>query len=264
MKRIRLFDLQFWAAPSVEAVAAHIIKMSDGDKKHKLLITPNAYIIQLLHKPQYADLLQYAQSADFILPDGMPVVWLSKLINPKDHLPARLTGSDLFPVLWQQIKTNGFKATFILPDIDTSEFFLKEYPHGCNTFVPDFFSEKDNQYIDFIADAAVELITNQQSDFLFIGISDPKQSLISRQVSEKLKISGYPKGITIGLLGASFQFYLGKIERAPKWMSKLGLEWLFRFAKEPVRLWKRYTSDNLRFIHLGYKEWKSKSSLRNP
>jgi N-acetylglucosaminyldiphosphoundecaprenol N-acetyl-beta-D-mannosaminyltransferase len=92
------------------------------------------------------------------------------------------------------------------------------------------------------------------SRFLFIGISDPKQSLISKKIDELINLGNKDIYFSTALLGASFEFYLGKSKRAPQWMQQCGLEWLYRFALEPKRLWRRYTIDNFKFLMLALKE----------
>lgn len=252
MKKVTLFNYPFIANATIENLVADIVMQAAIEKQ--LIVTPNAYILQLLAKPEYKHLQAYAQKAAYILPDGIPIVWLSKLKNKSNSISHRLTGSDLFPALWQEIKAKGIKATFIVADNDIATAFSAEYPNKCNTVVPDFFSQNDATYIEHIAGEAIAKIQEINSHFLFIGISDPKQSLISKRIDELLSEKNIPLIFTTALLGASFEFYFGKSKRAPKWVQKYGVEWLYRFAQEPGRLWKRYTIDNLKFLLLALKE----------
>ena len=81
-------------------------------------------------------------------------------------------------------------------------------------------------------------------DVLFIGMTAPKQEKWAYKHYDKLKIEAH-----IGSIGAVFDFYAGKVNRAPKWMIKIGLEWLYRLLKEPKRMWKRYVLGNTQFIY---------------
>lgn len=253
MRKVSLFGYPFIADTNLEEISGEIIKQSST--KRQLVFTPNAYILQLFSRSEYIPLKEYTQKADFILPDGIPIVWLSKLKYKNNFIQQRITGSDLFPVLWSKIKEKGLKATFIVANQSIADAFLSDYPGNCNIIVPDFFSENDTDYINQVAAQTINKIEQIDSAFLFIGISDPKQTLLSKNIENKLAGSGSNLTFTTSLLGASFEFYFGTTKRAPRWMQKSGLEWLYRFAKEPQRLWKRYTIDNLKFLLLALKEF---------
>lgn len=252
MKKITLFNYPFIANATIDDLVAEILVQAATKKQ--LIVTPNAYILQLMARPQYQYLQAYAQNATYILPDGIPIVWLSKLKNKDNCISHRLTGSDLFPALWKEIKSQGINATFIVADKQIADAFKAENPNKCNTVIPDFFSENNSEYIEQIARETLSKIREIDSRFLFIGISDPKQSLISKKIDELLSETSINQTFTTALLGASFEFYFGKAKRAPKWVQKYGIEWLYRFAQEPKRLWRRYTIDNFKFLLLALKE----------
>lgn len=261
MRKVNLLNYNFNTECTLNEIAKQIIEQSAN--KSQLVVTPNAYIIQLLAYSKYEYLERYVQSADFILPDGMPIVWLSKLIYPKSFIQQRITGSDLFPILWESIKEKELPVTVIAPNEQTSALFLDNYPGKCNTIIPKFFNESDLGYIQDLARATWQKIKMNNSRFLFIGISDPKQSLLSYYIQEIAKEEVSGTKFTTSLLGASFEFYFGRVKRAPKWIQHLGFEWLYRFVKEPRRLWKRYTLGNLRFLKLALEElWKKKFCSR--
>jgi N-acetylglucosaminyldiphosphoundecaprenol N-acetyl-beta-D-mannosaminyltransferase len=94
----------------------------------------------------------------------------------------------------------------------------------------------------------VEAINSFRPDVLFIGMTAPKQEKWAYQHYNKLD-TGH-----ICCIGAVFDFYAGTIQRAPKWIIDLGLEWFFRFLKEPRRMWRRYLIGNTEFIWLIIKE----------
>ena len=87
----------------------------------------------------------------------------------------------------------------------------------------------------------VEAINKASPDFLWIGLGAPKQ--------EKWMGAhhGRVKGLMVGV-GAAFDYYAGNIKRAPIWMQKMNLEWLYRLMQDPKRLWKRYLNTNSKFI----------------
>jgi N-acetylglucosaminyldiphosphoundecaprenol N-acetyl-beta-D-mannosaminyltransferase len=80
-----------------------------------------------------------------------------------------------------------------------------------------------------------------QADVLLVAMGAPKQELWIRQHAEET-------GVKVALgVGGLFDFYGGRIERAPVWMREIGMEWLFRLGKEPRRMWKRYLVGNAVF-----------------
>ncbi|MDI6711719.1 MAG: WecB/TagA/CpsF family glycosyltransferase [Anaerosomatales bacterium] len=89
--------------------------------------------------------------------------------------------------------------------------------------------------------ALVEAVKQSGARILFMGVSAPKQEIWAYEHLDEL-------GIPIVCVGAAFDFLSGRKPRAPKWMRKIGLEWLFRLITEPRRLWKRYLIGNLVFL----------------
>lgn len=254
MKKISqsLFGFRFTTALDVTQVANAVIEdvRHAAGGTHDFLITPNAYQVVHFNDPENRGLMDFYCDVKYILPDGMPIVWVSKLGN--DKLANRLTGSDLFPVLFAQIKLNSYPVTFILPDVKMKDLFGQDYAN-CNCFVPRIFAKDDDEYIALFAAVVAAGVVSNQSIFVFLGLGFPKQEILAMKISDLLKREGYSRPVLFLLLGASFEFYFGLKDRAPTWIQKTGMEWLYRFAQEPKRLWKRYTVDNLRFIILAVK-----------
>jgi len=120
--------------------------------------------------------------------------------------------------------------------------------------VPGMFAKDDDTYIEQFADKVSDGIISNRSRFIFLGLGFPKQEILGKRIAELLGEKEYNGRVLFMLLGASFEFYFGMKKRAPAFIQKSGLEWLYRFAKEPGRLWKRYTVDNVRFLRLVLKE----------
>jgi N-acetylglucosaminyldiphosphoundecaprenol N-acetyl-beta-D-mannosaminyltransferase len=87
----------------------------------------------------------------------------------------------------------------------------------------------------------IEQINASKVDVLFVGIGCPKQEIWMAEHKEQLKC------VMLGV-GAAFDFIAGNKKHAPRWIQRIGLEWLFRFLSEPRRLWERYLKQNPRFI----------------
>ena len=106
----------------------------------------------------------------------------------------------------------------------------------------DEFSETDSQTM-------ISLVNQFKPDVLFIGMTAPKQEKWAYTHFSELN-AGH-----ICSIGAVFDFFAGTVKRAPDWMIKIGLEWMYRFLKEPLRLWRRYALGNLLFIFFVIKEF---------
>ena len=251
LKKLTIFDFDFIAANSVEEVVRDIIDTSSAGNDYDFLITPNAYQVVHFNDKRNAGLKEFYKHSSYILPDGMPIVWISKLF--KNSLQKRLTGSDLFPVLWNEIKKRNKAATLVLPTNSIAELFQKDHTTA-NCFIPEVFAAGDEGYISTFSEKVADGIVNNKSRYVFLGLGFPKQEILARQIAEKLSKKGYEAKVLFLLLGASFEFYFGLKNRAPVFFQRTGLEWLYRFAQEPARLWKRYTIDNVRFLFIAIGE----------
>ncbi len=254
LSKATLFGFNFTSASSIEEIADLLMEnnLEAIGPNYNTLITPNAYTLVQYNEPANKWLKDFYSHSPIILPDGMPVVWMSKLKN-KGKLEQRLPGSDLFAPMWNRIKAGRIPATMVLPSEIIAEKFNTDYSQVQN-FVPDFFNPADEKYIAWFVMEVVDGIIKHHSRFVFLGLTFPKQEILGIRIIEQLKARKYPHNVLILLLGASFEFYFGMKDRAPEFYQKNGLEWLYRFAREPRRLWKRYTVDNMRFMLLALRE----------
>ena len=86
-------------------------------------------------------------------------------------------------------------------------------------------------------------------DVLFVAMSSPKKELFLSKWKAELQIP-FVMGV-----GGTFDVVAGEVKRAPLWMQRYGLEWLYRLAQEPGRMWRRYLVDDMRFFGLLFREW---------
>jgi N-acetylglucosaminyldiphosphoundecaprenol N-acetyl-beta-D-mannosaminyltransferase len=111
-------------------------------------------------------------------------------------------------------------------------------------YCPPFGFEKDTNENARI----IEMIRKADPDILFVGLGAPKQEKWIYAHRHDFKVP-----VSIGI-GAGFEFVSGMVKRAPKWMQGIGMEWLWRLAQEPGRLWKRYLVDDMSFFWLVLKQ----------
>lgn len=251
MKKVPLFGFQFWNAETEKEIAE---KMLNDDKLFAkdhiaFLITPNAFDIAQYHL-KYKQLHKKFKGSSIVLADGMPIVWLSKLCGRS--LKKRMAGSDVFPVLWKEIMANNKKAYFIMPDENLGKLFSLEY-ENCHYCHPDIFHPEDNQYISSFISSHLQEIRSFKPDYIFIGLTIPKQQKVALELYEQLHKKEEFKTV-IAIMGASYEYYFKLKKRAPRIIQHSGMEWFYRLMQDPVRLWKRYTLGNLQFLYVAARE----------
>lgn len=170
-------------------------------------------------------------SADLVVPDGMPLVWLGRW--HRHSLRRRVCGSELMEAFCCQ--TGPLCRHFFYgggPGVADDLARVLHERHGivvAGTYVPPFrpLSEEEEREVASRVDEAA-------ADVLWVGLSTPKQERWMYEHRESLKVP-----VMIGV-GAAFDMNSGKLRRAPVWMQEHGLEWLFRLLVDPLRLWRRY------------------------
>jgi N-acetylglucosaminyldiphosphoundecaprenol N-acetyl-beta-D-mannosaminyltransferase len=248
MNKTILFGFDFWVATNEQQVVDKIMDNWPALFKNgpvNFLLTPNSYDIALYFL-KYPEIYKSLQQSAVVVPDGMPIVWISKLYSPP--LKRRITGSNLFPLLWEAVKAKQKKAYFILPDKRIAERICGEYEHS-RFAIPKFFDAGDDAYVSqFVGEICKEII-EFKPEFIFIGVTIPKQQKIALEIQRQLSNKGEFRTL-ISVLGGSFEYYLGLKKRAPAFFQRSGTEWMYRLAQEPKRLWKRYTVGNLQFLYV--------------
>lgn len=126
--------------------------------------------------------------------------------------------------------------------VKAAENLMKRYPglQVVGTYSPPFNFEKDEVEMKKI----IGTINAEKPHILIVGLGCPKQEKFILKYREQLRVP-----VSLGL-GASLDFEAGNIKRAPKWMCNHGLEWFYRFIKEPRRMFKRYFIDDVKIIRL--------------
>ena len=196
-------------------------------------------IMESYDNPKYG---AKVNAADFIISDGMPLVWMQKLQGVRNA--ARVRANDLMIMLCAFAEKNdltvgfyGGKQTVIDAILERAKI---DYPRLqiVYAFSPPFRALTAEEDAQIVAE-----IKEKKPDLLFMGLGCPKQENWMAAHKDKLK------AVMLGV-GASFDFYAGNVKESPEWLGKLGLEWLFRLTQEPRRLWRRYLILNPRFVWL--------------
>jgi N-acetylglucosaminyldiphosphoundecaprenol N-acetyl-beta-D-mannosaminyltransferase len=179
-------------------------------------------------------------SADIINADGLPLIWVSRLFGKP--LPERVTGVDLMHNLVQLAHKKGYKIYFLGATDEVLNRVIEKYS---TEFSPDIFAGWRNGYFaPENEDAIAREISASGANILLVAITSPKKELFLHRHKETLSNINFIMGV-----GGSFDVVAGKVKRAPMWMQKTGLEWLFRVIQEPGRMWRRYLRTNTLFIY---------------
>lgn len=243
MKVTNIFDYNLICDLDYDEISTCIIQDVQRGNIITNVFTPNAYGI--ISYDKYPKVKEFCQSSKYILPDGQPLVWLSKLT--KNKIRKRLTGSDFFPIIFNRVNNTNFKILFILSDNNLEKKF-KKISDNSIYFIPPILNLDDKASLADVAESVSNLIIESKIDFVFLGISEPKQGYISMLITELLLKKRYNKSSIFFFLGASYEYYFNMKRRSPIIFQKMGLEWMFRLFSEPKRLLKRYTIINIKFI----------------
>jgi N-acetylglucosaminyldiphosphoundecaprenol N-acetyl-beta-D-mannosaminyltransferase len=155
----------------------------------------------------------------------------------------RVYGPDLMLRMLEESARRGYTSFFlgggegVAEDLRTR--MVERFPglRVVGTFCPPWRPLTDPERRELTA-----RIDASRPDLMWVGLGAPKQDLFMAEYHELLKCK-----VMIGV-GAAFDFHTGRVRQAPRWMMKAGLEWLFRLAVEPRRLWRRYLRNNPAFL----------------
>jgi exopolysaccharide biosynthesis WecB/TagA/CpsF family protein len=217
---------------TMEEATARVVELAKLRDRPRFVCTGN--LDHLAIAAADAEFKAAYEAADLVVADGAPVVWLSKLGGTP--LRERVAGSDLFWTLGRASAETGVTLFFLggvegAADAAKAEL-EKRYPgtRVIGTYCPPFKTFATQEEQDRIRD----VVREAKPDILLVAFGAPKQEKWIAANKERL---GVP--IAIGV-GGSFEMACGMLKRAPVWMQRTGLEWAYRFAQQPRRLFDRY------------------------
>ena len=210
------------------------------------VVTPNAqHVLSLQHDADFRDIYDKAFLA---VPDGVSLLWSAKFL--KTPLNGRVNGTDLFEELSAVAAKKGLKIFLLGGRPGAAEAAKKtlvsRHPDLkiVGTHCPPYGFESQPEELASI-NSKIKAVA---PDILFVGLGAPKQE---KWIYDNYQELGVPVSLGIGV---SFELVADMVQRAPLWMQKWGLEWLFRLLVEPKRLWKRYVMGNPQFMWLVLKQ----------
>lgn len=246
---LRIHALSFEQA--IEQIV-NLIRRREGG----YVVTPNVDHVVLVRSNK--EFRASYDHANLVLVDGMPIVWASKLLGPP--LPQKISGSDLIEPLMQKAAEYGFRVYLLGTKREVAERAanrLREQFPALNIV------GMDSPFIDINAaesehQPVLEKLREAKPDVVLLALGSPKQEIFIHRYKDAIA-----PAVSIGI-GAGLDFLAGVVPRAPKWVSKSGLEWLYRLGLEPRRLWKRYLVRDPKFAWIVLKEFCARAKERGP
>ena len=235
-KRITLFGCQMDPLSMEETL--QLIGQAIKERQSLQHVVVN--VAKLVYCQRHEDLYKDVNGSDLINIDGMGVVWGAKLLG--HTVPERVSGVDLMDHTLKFCAENGYRP-YIL---GAREQVLARAVENIKAKYPALeFAGTQHGYYDRDKERELmEQIRDSKADCLFIAITSPHKERIMGQYKEMLNIP-FIMGV-----GGTVDVMAGHVTRAPIWMQRHGLEWLYRIIQEPRRMWKRYTITNSRFAWL--------------
>lgn len=248
MARIRFMNTYIDNLTMDEAVD-RVEELARGDRPC-CVFTPNVdHIVRMESDEEFR---KAYDCAELILADGKPLIWISRLLGTP--ICEKVSGSDLFPKICERAAQRGM-TMFFLGAADgvaakAAENLTRKYPElrVTGVYSPPYGFEKDEAEIERI----IDVVRKVSPHILVAALGSPKQEKFMWRHRERLNVP-----VSLGL-GASMDFEAGVIRRAPRWMQKIGLEWLYRLMREPRRLFRRYLVDDMRIFRLVVRYWREK------
>ena len=229
---IAILGVPFDNVTTAETIEA-IDRMVASREPHYLVTANVDFLVQA---QEDVELRRILFDAHLVLCDGTPLVWASRLLgNP---LLERVAGADLVPLLLRTAAEKKYRV-----------FFLGATPESCTQavnnlkklhptlIIADHYSPPFNKLLEMDHDEIKQRILAAKPDLLFVSFGCPKQE---KWIAMHYRSLGVP--VSAGV-GATIDFLGGTVKRAPVWMQRFGLEWTYRLAQEPRRLFKRYFKD---------------------
>ncbi len=230
-------------ATSYEDATERIVRWArDGASRSVGIATVNN-VMEAYDDPSYREVMN---GADLVTPDGMPLVWGLRRLGVGSA--TRVYGPDLTPLVLAAAAREGLAVGFhgSTPAVlDAMRARLaRELPalRVAYAVSPPFRTLTVGEEAQIARD-----IEASGAKIVFVGLGCPKQEIWMHEHR------GVIPAVMVGV-GAAFDFYAGTKRQAPRWMQRSSLEWVFRLATEPRRLWRRYLRHNPRFMVLFAKQ----------
>lgn len=201
-------------------------------------------VAKLVYAQKDENLREIINSCPLINVDGGGILLGAKILGI--NIPERVAGIDLMEKLIEYSAQKGYKPYFFGAEEEVVSkvvgIYKEKYPEL------NIAGYRNGYYTEAEEESIVEAIRDSKADILFVAMGSPKKEIFLSKYNSKLEVP-----FTMGV-GGSFDVVAGKVNRAPIWMQRTHLEWLYRIIQEPKRMWKRYLVTNSIFLAMIIKE----------
>lgn len=189
---------------------------------------------------EHPDYMKIQNASALTFPDGQPIV---NRIQKAGYVKAeRIAGPDFMEEMFSSTMDGKLSHFFYGSSEETIELLKKKLPERFPGIdIRGYYSPPFRELTQSEDDEVVEMLNASGADLIWVGLGAPKQE--KWMAAHEGKVHGVMLGV-----GAGFNFYAGNIKRAPLWIQKIGMEWLYRLFQDPKRLLKRYLVSNAKFI----------------
>ncbi len=198
---------------------------NESDQPHQICTVNPEFLVMAQSDPAFFDLLN---RAPICAPDGVGLLWAARRLG--QPLPGRVTGSDGLPHLAEYGASRGWRLFFLGAEEGIAEQAAQKLKTDySNLQISGTYAGSPT---DEDAPAIIEMINKSRTDILLVAYGAPRQDLWIDKYKDQLSVT-----VAMGV-GGAFDFIAGIVPRAPMWMRRIGIEWLFRLYKQPWR-WRR-------------------------
>jgi len=218
--------------------------MNAAHRRSRTVCFANVHMVVEAHLQ--TDVAEAVNKADWAITDGMPLVWAIKSLYGLSQ--DRVAGMDMIMSLLARAEKDNVSIFFYgcTPDVlqRVRQFCQQNFPavNIAGTISPPFRTLTDQEEKDVI-----DTINNSGAGLVFVALGCPKQELWMEQMKHRIH------AVMLGI-GGALPMLIGEKKRAPKWIQRIGFEWLFRLVQEPRRLFKRYAVTNTLFVYFFLKQ----------
>ncbi|WP_461130503.1 WecB/TagA/CpsF family glycosyltransferase [Spirosoma aerophilum] len=212
--------------------------MAARERRNSTICFANVHMVVEATRNKY--FASCVNNATWVVADGVPLVWAIRAIHKRHQ--ERITGLDFLPDLLKRASEENISVYFYGSTLsvlhETLTICHKKYPKLtiAGTYSPPFREltiEEEDVIVNRIVDSGAQLV--------FVALGCPRQEVWIDRMKPRIP------GVLLGI-GGALPVLAGKFSRAPYWMQRFGLEWLFRLGQEPNRLFRRYFTTNTLFI----------------
>lgn len=218
-----------------------VLDLIEGRSSERALVGAFCNVHSVMTARRDARVALALHDADLATPDGVPLVWALRALGHSGQ--QRVYGPELMEralargvaLGWRHYLYGTTKET--LQRLEASADRQAPGVRIVGRHAPPFRAETPEERAVVLGD-----VRSSGADILWVGLGMPKQELWIAEVREALP------GVAIMAVGAAFDLLSGTVKQAPDWVQRMGLEWLYRLAQEPRRLWRRYLINNPAFV----------------